>query len=436
MKQMKDKLIKKRIHKEETMKTTMTFRALLMAAVMAFVLPTVTFAVSAGVTAGATVSNTATLSYSVGGSAQGNILSSPDGLTPGGVATSFVVDNLVQFAVATGDTQAVTVAPGQSDAYLTFTLVNNGNKVQDFLLTSVAGTNTAFTTTNGDGVDDFDGTVSGTTEFYIDSNLSGVYDAGVDQPISYIDELDPTDPAVTIFLVLDIPAAQPAGDESTYYMNAQVAVGGTASAAGAAIAADDSGAIDTTLEQVVFNDAISASAQPLAADLVKDGEHSDQSDFIVASALISLSKTATTVWDPVNWTTNPKAIPGALIEYDITVTNSSGATSSATLTQITDALVAAVVPDVDLDAPAASATLSAESGAAIGFKIVYGGTAAARRTDEYTNNAGAQGTTMAGQNITIDFATLLPAADHVDYTVDGELAPGDSVSVIFRAYVQ
>ena len=69
--------------------------------------------------------------------------------------------------------------------------------------------------------------------------------------------------------------------------------------------------------------------------------------------------------------------------------------------------------------------------------VIYGGTAAARRgASEYTNNGGAQGTTMAGQNVTINFATLLPAADHVDYTVDGELAPGDSVSIIFRAYVQ
>lgn len=436
MKQIRDKLISKFKNKEKKMKNKTSLKALLLAAVIALVLPAATLAASAGTTAGTQVNNTATLSYAVGGSSQADILSSPDGLTPAGVATSFLVDNLVQFAVATSDTQAVTVAPGQADAYLTFTLVNNGNKVQDFLLTSVAGTNTAFTTTNGDGVDDFDGTVTGTTAFYIDSNTNGVYDTGVDQNISYVDELDPTDAAVTIFLVVDIPVAQPAGDEATYYMNAQVAEGGTASSAGTAIAADDSGSVDTTLEQVVFNDAVSAAPQPLAADLVKDGEHSDQSDFIVASALISLSKTAITVWDPVNWITNPKAIPGALIEYDITVTNSSGATSSATLTQITDALVAAVLPDVDLDAPAASATLNPENGATIGFKIVYGGTAAARRADEYTDNGGAQGTTMSGQNITINFATLLPASDHVDYTVNGELMPGDSVSIIFRAYVQ
>ena len=62
--------------------------------------------------------------------------------------------------------------------------------------------------------------------------------------------------------------------------------------------ADTPGVVDT-----VFAD--------LAGDTdgVRDAQHSDDNLYIVATAAISVIKTATVISDPFNGTTNPKAIP-------------------------------------------------------------------------------------------------------------------------------
>ena len=44
--------------------------------------------------------------------------------------------------------------------------------------------------------------------------------------------------------------------------------------------------------------------------------------FIVEAAAITLAKSVRIVSDPINNTTNPKAIPGAIVEYTLTITNS------------------------------------------------------------------------------------------------------------------
>ena len=46
------------------------------------------------------------------------------------------------------------------------------------------------------------------------------------------------------------------------------------------------------------------------------------------AADVSVAKTSTVISDPFNGTTNPKAIPGAVVEYCIVVTNAAGATAT------------------------------------------------------------------------------------------------------------
>ena len=53
----------------------------------------------------------------------------------------------------------------------------------------------------------------------------------------------------------------------------------------------------------------------------EDGAHSAGDDYTVAAANISVFKSSVVISDPVNGTTNPKAIPGAIIEYCISVAN-------------------------------------------------------------------------------------------------------------------
>jgi hypothetical protein len=56
----------------------------------------------------------------------------------------------------------------------------------------------------------------------------------------------------------------------------------------------------------------------------------------VSAAALSVSKTSAVYWDPINLLVNPKAIPGAIVTYTITIANAAGAT--ATDVSISDSL--------------------------------------------------------------------------------------------------
>ena len=89
-----------------------------------------------GVAAGTDISNKAIVNYSVGGTLQDFIESSPAGNSAAGVgngqATLFKVDRKVDL-VLTGNSDA-SVNPGDSQAEVTFTLQNEGNAIQEFNL--------------------------------------------------------------------------------------------------------------------------------------------------------------------------------------------------------------------------------------------------------------------------------------------------------------
>lgn len=59
-----------------------------------------------------------------------------------------------------------------------------------------------------------------------------------------------------------------------------------------------------------------------------------------AAALLEISKTSTVISDPVNGTTNPKAIPGAVVEYAITVRNVGAGTVDASSIVLLDVMPA------------------------------------------------------------------------------------------------
>jgi len=92
-------------------------------------------ALAAGTTAGTDVDNLATVNYDVGGNAQTEIESSPTGnAIPGanGTPTAFEVDNRVDFTVAQVGAAHTPVFPGETDAFVEFTLTNDGNSPMDF----------------------------------------------------------------------------------------------------------------------------------------------------------------------------------------------------------------------------------------------------------------------------------------------------------------
>ena len=298
-----------------------------------------------GTASGTSISNQATINYSVGGVNQTGILSDGDGGTPGAQATTFLVDDMVDLTVSTEDAGPVIVAPGGLAQVLRYTVSNTGNTTHDFLLSTVAEPNGAYTPW-GPGTPVSDNFDAGNVRIYLDADgataTAGYTPStwggtGTEVLQSYVDEL-PADFSITVYIVVDIAIGQLDNDEAAYALTAQVAAGGAAGAQGAAINNDDSGAADVPgTVQIVFADNAGSD------DGATDGYFSSQSAYHVGSAQLTVSKTSSVISDPFNGTTNPKAIPGAIIEYTITVSNAVGAGSTATGIVVTDDLTTEVV---------------------------------------------------------------------------------------------
>jgi uncharacterized repeat protein (TIGR01451 family) len=286
-----------------------------------------------GTNSGTSVDNRATVSYAVGSTTQPVVESSPTGNTTSGAGngadTSFVVDTRIDLTLAELSGGYAVVAAGGVDEVLVFTLANTGNSTQDY---SLSATDQLGGADPFGGTDNFDATVVGT---FVDSNANGVYDAGLDTA-TWVDEL-PADGTATIFVVRNIPAGQANGDVSAINLTAQVAQSGAAGVQGADILTDDSGiADDPASVQIVFADGAGDT------DAAEDGRFADTGAFRVGAAQITVAKTSAVIDDPINGAANPKAIPGATVEYTITVSNAAGASATATNVQVTDSLNAEI----------------------------------------------------------------------------------------------
>jgi hypothetical protein len=176
----------------------------------------------------------------------------------------------------------------------------------------------------------------------------------------------------------------------------------------------------------------SAGAMPTMTDL----------SGIDVSAQITFAKTMTILCDPVNGTTNPKAIPGAIARWTITVTNSAASPASTSLAQITDALDLNSTFDQNLitgaGAPPATACASAtgtpESAAGRGFKLdVTGDTRPGPYPKFLTStNADADGGAFSAGSVSLNFMQSLPTEGSY---YASELKPGESVVVYFNVTI-
>jgi uncharacterized repeat protein (TIGR01451 family) len=271
---------------------------------------------AAGTLAGSTITNTASLSFQVGGISQ----------TAQSASNSVVVDRKVNMTlVNVGAT--TTVSPGQTQAVTTWTLTNTSNDTLDFLLATANQTSGA--TAQHGGTDAYD--VSN-FKYYVDTNANGVYDPGTDTLVTWIDELAP-DTSKTIFVLSDQPLTATNTQVSGIVLTAQAAAGGALGTQGAALTATvgaNTAGVDT-----VFADAAGVS------DAANDGKISAKGDYTVSAAVLTVNKYATLISDPINGTTNPKLIPGAVVEYCIAVANAAGA-ATATGLSVSDPLPATV----------------------------------------------------------------------------------------------
>lgn len=272
--------------------------------IVAAVMTAATPAYAAGTASGALITNTVTVDFQVSGVAQ----------TQRTASDTFTVDRRINLTVAEVGTVTTSVVPGQAGASVAFTVTNTSNAPLDFALsaTQIAGGTAAH-----GGTDTFD--VTGLSMFR-DVNGNNAYDAGTDTALTFLDEIA-ADASVTVLLVGGVPLTETNGEVAGVRLTATAREPGVIGTQGAAItqwtAANTSG-IDT-----VFADAAGV------ADAARDGAHSDDDDFTVVTAALGVTKTSRVVSDPVNLTTNPKMIPGAVIEYCIAIANTGGAAASS-----------------------------------------------------------------------------------------------------------
>lgn len=259
---------------------------------------------AAGTAAGVTVSNTAVVGYQVGGISQDAVDSNE---------VEFLVDRLVNFTVTSNGDE--NVVPNQNGEVLSFTLSHDGNYAGDF---AVAGTN--------DAGDDFNPT---SFSVFVESGANAGYQSGEDTA-TFVDELA-ADADIVVYIVSNIPGTPVNGDEAIMYLTA-TAHASNAGPIGAILVNDAGNADIAGTVQNVFADAAGAAA----GDVANDGKHSAAGTYDVVSANIVVTKSSSVISDPINGGTNPKRIPGAVVEYTINVNNTGAA--AATTVSLTDAI--------------------------------------------------------------------------------------------------
>ncbi|MBL4712681.1 MAG: hypothetical protein JKX75_09350 [Gammaproteobacteria bacterium] len=405
--------------------------------------------------AGDTVSNRATLSYDVGTVNQ-TVIESGTGAgnsAPGigaGNDTDFLEDRLINFDVVRGGSTG-TVTPGGLLQSVQYTVTNNGNGAQGFLLkglNNVDGTADPFGGTN----DEFD--ASAVQTFVEDGTTPGSFQSGEDTA-AFVATLA-AGASVDVYVVSTIPlvdsGANPLVSTNVAVMSlvAQLAIPGSTGIAADAIIADDNGntspggtgftngaenvaagvaatnADDPTTEEVVFNDGVGTQEGTGAADVAQNAQHSDDSSYTIQSAELTVTKASAALWDPINLATSPKSIPGSFVRYTITIANAVGA-ADADLTTLQDVLAA----ELDLDADFGDGTAANNPTSAVGasIQITHVDNAVTNFCTAAADADGCDYTGGAGGTIDVDINDIMGA-------VDAQLSAGESLTITFNVIVQ
>lgn len=301
-------------------------RCLFAALASAFFLPAA-YAQNNYTNAGTDVSTDFTLSYSLNSTAQTPITSS---------TTSFTVDRLVDLTVSyQANSDDANVVPGAQDEELVFLLRNDGNDNFAYDLTAV----------NAGSGDDFDGS-NLEIGYYVDDG-DGVYEPGADDGVSATTFASATgdlapDRIIWVELIADIPADRVNADTAlitlvadTLYPTTWLEEGATGGSAGTEVLADDGTNIVGSTAENILNDGAGT-----ALELDNAGDHSSVGTFTVAAADLVPSLSVSTIstnadgsFDCVNGTlvsANEYPIPGACVEYVISVQNTGSISADIT----------------------------------------------------------------------------------------------------------
>lgn len=263
-----------------------------------------------GTSAGDLITNNVSVTFDVGGVTQ-NAATASD---------TFTVDQRVNVNVEYIG-PATSVSPGQQDAVIAFDVTNLSNDEVDLELAAALTAGTAGNIAN--------------FQIYRDTNGNNTFDAG-DTLVTFLDEVG-EDETVRVFVVSDIGLNAANGNTFDVTLTADAHAAGGAGVLGAELVGTTGANRTNDVDTVLFDGAG-------ATDAANQGDFSDTGTYTVAGALVTVAKTSRIVSDPVNGATNPKAIPGATVEYCITVSNATGA-ALATNVSVVDDLPADVTYD-------------------------------------------------------------------------------------------
>ncbi len=251
-----------------------------------------------GTDAGTDITNTATVDYTVGTVNQPDVNSN---------TVTFETDRRILVTVAESVAGYTDVTPGDDEQLLAFTVTNDTNGPLDLRLE--ATNDLTGTTEAHGGSDDFD---PNPFVVIVDSNNNDVFESGIDT-VDFLDEITEGD-TVTVWIVSTIPIGQLNDQTAGLTLTAFAAQAGGAGVLGGdwtQSAGETANVVDTVFGDIAGD----------TGDIARDGKHSDDDAYRVRTATLAVTKTSTVVSDPFNGTSNPKRIPGAVIEYCVTVEN-------------------------------------------------------------------------------------------------------------------
>ncbi len=292
-----------------------------------------------GADAGTTISNTASVVYTVNSVVQPAVASN---------AADFVVDRLVDLTVTAVPVSEVLVTPNSDGAFL-FTVANTSNATLGFNLSAADNATNPF----APPADNFDPT---TLTAVVDAGVLGTYEPGVD--VATTMDTVAEDGTFGVWVVAAIPGGQGNGDVAAVTLTVTAREPG----AGGLPLTEEPNPEDPASMETVFGDGAGDT------DAVQDAAFSDSGAFLVESADVTITKTETLISDPINGAApNARHIPGAIVQYVVTVTNDASSAFPATSLTISDVLPGDVTfePDtynsgegIDLDGtPLTNATL-------------------------------------------------------------------------------
>lgn len=269
----------------------------------------------------------------MGGVAQPAIGSSPTGNTTGaGSDTTFLVDNKIDLSLLETNTAPANTSPGltasgTANAVAVYKLTNTGNNPQGYtfgVTQPVGGSLFAHT-------DTFDMTntravVSGAA-CAIATTTTPTYNSGTDTATT-VPTLAP-DGCVYVIVLGDTPNGLANGAAAIVRLTA------TAAAAGTLAALTETATADTAAVDLVFAD---SAVGAHVAQVARDAKAFDDDEYFVVAPALTVTKVSAVITDPINLVTNPKAIPGATLEYTITVANAAGGATA------TGVVLADVIP--------------------------------------------------------------------------------------------